>query len=163
MSAILKANRKYILLLCYILLLFSCRFEPPTGDLLHYGSCKNDEADKLKMNTDRDSSKQECIFYEYDGVDNLYFTHTNADFNCCPQAITAEIEIRGDNIAITENGDGACRCNCLYDLEFVVRNIDQGVYWLEIDSEDGGLGMEIDLTANYSGSYCIEREGYPYD
>lgn len=162
MISIIKANAKYLLLIITGLSIIACRYEFPTGSLLHYGTCNDSEdANALLMDSKYVSADQECIHYEYDGLKNLYFTHINADFNCCPSEITANTEIRGNNILVAENGDGLCNCICLYDLEYVIRNIDPGVYNLTIESVDD-LELQIDLAESYSGTICAEREGYPW-
>lgn len=163
MIPIIKATTKYLLLITMMLPIIACRYEFPTGRLLHYGSCKNSaELDVLKMDLEESTSQQECIHYEYDGVKNLYFTHINADFNCCPEEIIAETEIKGNNIVVEEAGDGMCNCICLYDLEYVISSLEPGIYNLQIDSVDD-LELEIDLSESYSGTLCAEREGYPWN
>lgn len=153
-----------MLLLSLLMSIWGCRYEFPAGKLLDYGSCKRNVADSLNANVvdmEGGSSNLECIYYEYDGVKTLYFTHINADFNCCPDKIGADIAIKENSITVFETGDGLCDCICLYDLEYEIRNLEQGVYTFKIDNVDD-LEFKIDLNASYSGIHCVDREGYPW-
>ncbi len=114
------------------------------------------------------SSSQSCINYTYDkNLHRLTLTHINAGFNCCPDSITCDINITGSIIQITEKEASAlCNCNCLYDLEMVITGLFEMPYNIRLSEpyagEQAPLIFTIDLKQNPTGSYCVERGGYPW-
>ena len=61
--------------------------------------------------------QNDCIEYQYDGIDTLILNHINAGFNCCPGKIIFNINITGNTITITEKETERSRLsirqNCL--------------------------------------------------
>jgi hypothetical protein len=111
---------------------------------------------------------QECAEYGYDGSGLLRLKHVNAAFNCCPGAITADIEIAGGRIRIKEaESSSLCDCDCLYDLDYVFTGLDPGTYTIIIVGPyqvegDAPLTFLVDLGGAGSGSFCVERTRYPW-
>jgi len=142
---------------------------PPVGTLIGYGSCK---FHKMASVQDSISPDQDCIEYQYDGENLLLLRHINAAFNCCPESITADVSIEDSVIIIEErhsflNGN-ACFCNCLYDLDFEIRNLEPGEYTIKVieillEPSDEPLEFTVDLPyLSSSGSYCVSRDHYPW-
>ncbi len=134
----------------------------PEGMLIKHDSCKSFDEGRV-------SEKNEaCIIYRYyDGV--LYMWHTNAGFNCCPGDITADIDIHKNIITIAAvEKEAGCRCNCLFDLEYEIKNITPGKYRIIIIEQylnegDKEFDFEIDIEQKTSDEYCLPRHGYPWD
>ncbi len=138
----------------------------PEGAFLSWTGCKygagKTAADSVSSDTDR------MIYAFSNGT--LSMTHVNTAFNCCPDSLTATFEISGDTIRIHEEEfltDGGCRCLCLYDLDYEIRNLDAGTYSIELDQMylpdgDEPLAFDIDLTAAGAGSYSVTRTDYPW-
>ncbi|UCG51377.1 MAG: hypothetical protein JSW58_14490 [Candidatus Latescibacterota bacterium] len=111
-------------------------------------------------------SNQDCIDYVFnDGV--MLLTHINAGFNCCP-VIGADITIVGNVITITETEiEGLCDCLCLFDLDYEIRNLPPGEYEIVViepylQEGDDPLEFTAELFAAPSGSFCVERDHYPW-
>lgn len=137
---------------------------PPTGILVGHTECKIHETGGI---ADSVSSNQECMEYSYDGEGTLLLKHINAEFNCCPESIIADISIEDSIITIEEhesfaNGK-ACSCLCLYDLDFEIRNLEPGEYTIRVISPYVRPWQEpLEFSANLSaspcsGRYCVER------
>ena len=138
----------------------------PEGTLLSYSGCKygagKTAADSLASDTD-------FLAYSYaDGI--LLLDHRNTAFNCCPDSLGAGIEISGDTIRIHEEEyltAGGCRCLCLYDLAYEIRDLASGAYRIELnqmylpEGEDP-LTLHIDLTASPTGETSVIRSDYPW-
>jgi hypothetical protein len=139
--------------------------DEPAGFLVGYTECKGGAppSDPFDITPDMD-----CIVYDYEWTGVLRITHVNAGFNCCPGEIIADITISNDTITIVEDEtESACRCLCLYDLEYEIRNLPQGAYYLMIEEpyvEDGDepFRCRLDLEANPSCSFCVGRDRYPW-
>ena len=135
------------------------------GYLTSYNGCKAAGTSGISTEALSESNAgQECLEYEYDGS-TLLLKHVNAAFNCCLDGMEAEVDIDGERITITEteklaNGLG-CFCICLYDLSYLITNLEQGVYTVVISSFLNLI--EIDLSIPTSGTYCEERNGYPWN
>jgi hypothetical protein len=129
------------------------------GNLVNYSSCK-------EFFTNYQSS-EDCIEYEYDGENILLLTHINAAFNCCPE-IAVNISISNDTIQIEEiEISGSCNCVCLYDLNYEIKELKPGNYTIKVIESDIPLGEEmlefkVDLSSATSGSYCVDRNQYPW-
>lgn len=156
---------------------FACSDDPkepskPDGVLelgvVQHGSCKT-RTDLTAVG----SAFPECIEWQYsDGVLSIH--HLNAGFNCCVSALMASFgkEARAITITETENLDqGGCLCLCLYDLEYQLSYLAVDRYTFTIVGpymedatmpETDNLSFSIDLTAASSGSYCVERDHYPW-
>ena len=113
------------------------------------------------------TSGDDCIEYTYDGANVLAIKHMNAGFNCCPEKVSADFVIAGDTIKITEKEKSAqCDCCCLFDLDYSISNISPGKYFIKVSEPYAGEGVklefEIDLRAQTSGCYCVQRDYYPW-
>lgn len=131
----------------------------PEGRLLNYEGCKDIQhgtAGELSL-----QKVQECIEYEYDGVESLTINHTNATFNCCPGEIVADFEFNGNVITIVERETNPiCYCLCYFDVDYHFTNIAFGAYTLRIVCADGKTReYDIVLIAAQSGKKCWET-GY---
>jgi hypothetical protein len=139
----------------------------PTGALLQYDGCKEFQGNN-NMSQALVSNTSDCLQYQYDGQNTLTLKHINAGFNCCPGDITAEIEFNGNLITITEGEqEQGCRCLCLFDLDYKVINLSPGRYTIRItepyiDENDQVLECPLELFSATSGSYCLERNDYPW-
>ncbi len=123
---------------------------------------------QFPMKGDEPGENQSCVFWEYDGDSTLLMTHYNAGFNCCPEAILTSMEIRGDTLYITERDSmQLCRCNCLFDIDFVVHNLKSQKYVVKfiepfVIEPNQPLIFNIDLENNLSGRDCDFRDYYPW-
>lgn len=114
------------------------------------------------------AASQECIEYEYDGRSVLRLRHVNAAFNCCPGAISADVEVSGAIIRIGERESSSlCDCNCLYDISYEITGLAPGSVRISIagpyQPEEGPpLECVVDLGNASSGSCCVTRTGYPW-
>lgn len=136
-----------------------------SGSLVGWSGCKS-----WSKNTPPDSAQpdQDCIYWQYDGESVLQLLHANAGANCCPDDIIAEISISGAEIVIEEQEvlTHPCYCLCLFDVDYEIVGISPGEYTITILGLylDGmePLQVTIDLVANPTGYYCIERTVYPW-
>jgi hypothetical protein len=129
-------------------------------DLLENTDCK--------IFTKTDSSKQECVQYEY-STNILQLRHINSAFNCCPGNIKFDYSIINNVIIITEQEEeAACNCLCLYDLNYKIEGLPQGRYVIKftptyLPLTEEILEAEIDLENESSGEYCVNRNSYPWN
>jgi hypothetical protein len=152
---------------------------PVFGKLTHVSDCKSNasassssllpaEASAQVGGPSSLPSSQSCINYTFDkSLGRLTLTHINAGFNCCPDSITCDIEVSGSIIVIKEKeASGLCNCNCLYDLEMVIDGLFEMPYNIRVTEPYAGeqepLIFTVDLKENPTGSYCVERGGYPW-
>jgi len=111
---------------------------------------------------------QTCIKWEYDGDSTLSMTHYNAGFNCCPEAFLTSMQISGDTLYVTERDSmQLCRCNCLYDIDFVVHNLKPQKYVVRfieryVIDPNPPLVFDIDLEKDLSGEVYQDRDYYPW-
>ena len=137
-----------------------------TGKVINSSACKNDfKTTSEDINTPDTLS---CVEYSFDTEKNsLTLKHINSGFNCCPDSLYCKIELHGDTILIREYEKSAlCHCNCLYDLDIAINNVDIKKYqvkFIEPYSADmEKLIFEIDPADNPDGSYCVTRKLYPW-
>lgn len=138
----------------------------PIGKVINYSECKNNIGFVAKVY----SSSDECIEYKYIKDKKLLeFTHINTGMNCCPEKITADIKINGNNIVIREHeAKAGCKCECLFDVNYQFKDISLDTYTIEIYAPltDGTIQApfvcKIDLTLTDSSSYCMKRGFYPW-
>ncbi len=132
----------------------------PAAVLTGYEGCINPQSIK---------PADDCLEYEYAIDGTLRIQHLGAGFNCCPGEIYADISITEDQILIVEEEkESACRCLCLYTIDYKVTNLKPGKYEIRVvepyvTEEDDPLVCTIDLMASPSGSCCVERDHYPWD
>ena len=153
-------------LLVPVLLSTGCSEENPVaaddayGVLLESVGCKMAEGDMEAQL----ASGQECLEWDlHAGV--LSLKHVDAAFNCCPETISAEVLIDGSSITvIEEESGGECDCQCLFDLAIAIYDLEPGVYTVSISGpySPEPLDTTIDLIAEPAGSYCEDREVYPW-
>ncbi len=111
--------------------------------------------------------EQSCIKYSYDGDSLLTLMHFNAGFNCCPESFVMDIEVKGDSLIIREeDAKHGCKCNCLFNLDILVRNLPAGTYHVrvvesKIDYTWPQLSFDLDLKKEPEGEFCVTRpEGW---
>lgn len=138
----------------------------PEGMLVDYSGCKETPPPDA---TPVPGSGNDCIEYHYDSNQSiLSLKHINASFNCCPLEIVAEITIGQQIISIVEaqvfNGGTPCPCLCLRDIDYEITNLPAGEYTIHIGELSPGSAFEftVDLDAQPSGSYCVQRSVYPW-
>ncbi|MBN1442175.1 MAG: hypothetical protein JXA90_05665 [Planctomycetes bacterium] len=138
-----------------------CPAAPPSGSLISYKGCK-DFPDIGGVPPD-----QACIQYVYEsGV--LHLTHVNAGFNCCPDALVAEIIFDEGAITIREAEiGGVCFCCCLYDMEVEIVDLAAMEYTVRIGEPylrepDEPFELTIDLAEQPEGRFCLPRTQYPW-
>jgi len=128
--------------------------------------CKS--SDKSAIIEAETSDTLSCIDYSYNSTGKaLTMKHINAVFNCCPEKIECDVSLKGDTIVIEESEtSSACDCNCLYDLEFEIKNVEKTNYQVKLIEPYAGneekIIFEINLSKNISGNWCITRKGYPW-
>ncbi len=139
--------------------------ETPIGALTAFSDCLDKKQTSNIQSLDNNLS---CITYNLNnGL--LELNHYNAGFNCCPEAITADISLNGDTIVISEHEDNAlCNCNCLYNLQLEIQNISSGEYHMILNEPYAPIGAsaQLDFIFNTvdsaSGEFCVERNEYPW-
>jgi hypothetical protein len=138
----------------------------PVGTLLQFNGCKVFAASG-QLSTASDA-QNDCIEYQYNGTGRLMLRHVNAGFNCCPGIITATIVFNGNLVIITEaEQQQACRCDCLFDLDYEINNLSPGQYTIRIiepyvETGDQLLEFNVNLSSATSGSFCLPRNYYPW-
>lgn len=140
---------------------------PPVGTLAGNSDCLSNQGSTSGKSMTM-SGNLDCIVYNYDGKSYLTLTHKNSCFNCCPGTLSADIIIEGNTISITEHeADEGCKCLCLMDLEYQIRNLEPGQYTLRVDGkyvEDGDdIVVTLDLSSAVSNEYCVSRSNYPWN
>ncbi len=147
--------------------LMSCEKESSNiGGLINHTDCKDFSLKNTHINDyGTDTS---CVMYSYNSQDKkLNLKHINAGFNCCPDKLFCEIDILADTVRIEEREkDALCSCNCLFDLDIVVNNIELEKYYIIFDEPYCGdqdkIMFEIDLTKDITGKFCVHRTVYPW-
>ena len=140
---------------------------PGVPALIGHSDCKN--SIRASSSSGGAAENPGCIEYTLreDGV--LLLKHVNAAFNCCPGEITADISNKSDTITNVEHeAQAGCRCQCLYDLDYRFEDIAHGIYTIlvvepYVTNADEPLRSTIDLSASPSGSFCVERDSYPWN
>lgn len=141
----------------------------PVGALLQHSDCKQTQTGSASsLDAFVPGPYDDCIDYQYNGVDTLNISHINAGFNCCPGDITGEIAYSGSRITITEQENNAgCHCLCLVDLEYRIVNLAPGQYTIRIvepyiDAGDQVMELTLNLSGETFGSFCLPRDHYPW-
>jgi len=110
----------------------------------------------------------DCLEYNYTHGGTLRLRHIGAAFNCCPGEIYADITITDGEIVIDEKEkEHACRCLCLYDVDYTVKHLKAGKYEIRVIEHallehDEELICQVDLQVSPSGICCVERTHYPW-
>ncbi len=139
----------------------------PYGELSGDSGCK---ARTSFLEKETDPSGSSCISYVYDGNGLLFFDHVNAGFNCCQDMVYASISIDDGTITVSEGEDpegGLCDCLCLFDLHFIVRNLEPGTWTIKflepyVGEGDEAIEFTVDLLIAPSGEHCVTRTRYPW-
>ncbi len=135
----------------------------PSCEMMGVGDCKTFSGSKDEIPPD-----QGCIEYQYGNDGRLVLTHVNAGFNCCP-VLDFEFTVSEGVITIEEiELEDLCDCLCLFDLTFEISDLPPGTYQINIiepyiqGTAQDPLMFEADLSSAGSGSYCVDRHGYPW-
>jgi hypothetical protein len=159
-----------VLVWALVIVTGSCVFSPgpdPVGRLVGRTDCKSSGGSNPGAAT-APTSSQECVEYDYDGQSVLRLKHVNAGFNCCPGTVSADIDISGGTIRISEKESSSlCDCSCLYDLSYEIAGLARGTYRISVvgpyqPEGDPSLEFLVDLDQASSGSHCVERTRYPW-
>lgn len=141
----------------------------PNGALLQSNGCKQFVTNASGLVDDYvPGPEEDCIEYQYNGTGTLVLRHINAGFNCCPGEIRADIEFNGNVITITEKEvEQGCDCLCLFDLDYEIINLAPGEYTLRViglyvDANDQPLELTLQFPSQNSGTYCLQRNYYPW-
>ena len=141
----------------------------PAGALLETAGCKQFLTNASGQLDDfAPGPHDDCIEFQYNGINTLVLRHISAGFNCCPGEITAEIDFNSSLITITEREqEQGCKCLCLFDLDYEVVNLAPGVYTLRIiepyvEGGDQVLEFTLELLSAASGTHCLQRDYYPW-
>jgi len=159
MNTIIKIS-----LVLLIVSLFACDNSISTkdGKLISHTLCKNEKESTYDKN-------ETCIEYSYNSESKtLNIKHINTAFNCCPDALFAEVTIDVNTITIEEiERKQECSCICLYDIDVEVYNVEEQTFIIKFIEpyigNQNSLYFEINLNENKSGTYCIERTYYPWE
>ena len=67
------------------------------------------------------------------GAGTVAVVHKNAAYNCCPTDIAVYMSIVGNNILLTEEEilPAPCDCDCCYDIQSKIINLESGTYTLD--------------------------------
>jgi hypothetical protein len=138
----------------------------PIGFLKRISTCKL-SGGVIQVNV---TLKDECIFYKYHQVERiLWISHLNSGMNCDPGEVSVRFNIKDDVInAIEKQQKAGAKCECLYDVDYEIRNIYPGQYLINISGPiiDGvnypSFGCYIDLNKKLEDTICIERGFYPW-
>jgi hypothetical protein len=155
------------IILIMSLLLYSCDPEIPVGNLSGRLTYQSDCLLK-SAETGTYPSNQSCVSYTYSNQ-TLLLTHFNAGFNCCPETISATFSLQNDTLYVFENeSESLCDCNCLYDLGMEVNQLNTGLYVVKMVEPYVGnsaeeLTFSINLNDSTSGTYCVDRNSYPWN
>ena len=137
------------------------------GRIINHTECKNTVGEIQELI----SASNECVTYNYSmNYQVVLLTHINAGFNCCPEKISASYYFPGDTIKIMEKqAKAGCRCNCLYDINYEIRNIKPGIYHLEIYGPitDGinkpQFSCVLNIPNDIDSTFCNFRGFYPWE
>lgn len=136
------------------------------GRLINRTDCKN-SAGVFLINVN--STHEAITFNYYSGYKILQLSHINAAFNCCPKKITASYKFINDTIKIFEKeAEAGCHCECLYDVNYELRNISEGIYHIEIYGPitDGSyhtpLAFDVDVLNHKDSVFALYRGFYPW-
>ncbi len=153
----------------------ACEESGSKSSEISFGSCKSSTEifsslkSSLSPSTAYETeSIQECIRLSYSAeLHTLAVSHVNALQNCCPDSMSYDIET-GDGVMViaeSEHFDGEkCKCNCLMDLSYTVKDVSPGGYTVTVGSsweaDEYKNHFNVDLSSNFSGSFCDDRSDY---
>lgn len=137
-----------------------------TGKLINNSTCKNEL--KLESYEPTIPDSLSCIEYNFNNAANtLKIKHINAGFNCCPDSLYVQSALEGNVITIQEYESNAlCDCNCLYDLDIELNGIEAKEYQIVFiepyAADQQEIIVDIDLSINIEGDFCVTRKYYPW-
>jgi hypothetical protein len=140
----------------------NCDDQNYTAQFISMSDCKSG-AKSTQCNT-----SETCVEFSYDpATGNLLITHLNAAFNCCPDSVNLNFQLRNDTIFIAETEESSlCNCDCLYDLDFKLSSIEAKEYVLNFTEpyccDQVKLIVSINLAETINGQVCVERTQYPW-
>ena len=77
------------------------------------------------------NTRKEVFKYSYIHEGYLYVTHQDAMFNCCPEALGANISVEDNQIKVGEfESGGYCNCICPYDLSYEIGPLVEGTTYI---------------------------------
>jgi hypothetical protein len=160
----------FLFVMTAVIFMAGCEKESKTctdlsGKLTSHSGCKNKKSATMESET---ADTLSCVNYSFDPSTNkLLMKHINAGFNCCPESLYCEITLKNDTIIVQEHEtDGMCDCDCLFDLDIELINVEAEKYQVQfkepyaMDQEE--LQFEMDLTKDANGSFCVIRKQYPW-
>ncbi|MCP4215394.1 MAG: hypothetical protein GY765_12100 [bacterium] len=142
--------------------------QDPIAAFLGYEGCKNSGGISANPTLKGTEIHSDCIEYVYDGQGTLTLSHINSGFNCCPGEIYGDIQIDGNTITVTETeSENGCHCLCLFDLNYEILNLEPWEYTIRVvepyrNDGDAVLETTINLDSAASGSFCLDRDYYPW-
>ncbi|MBK7142595.1 MAG: hypothetical protein IPH75_10995 [bacterium] len=157
-----------------LLLILSCSHESPqmqqsvttpTAVMVQSSGCRQTVSDREARYT----ATPDCIYLSYDKHHVLRLTHVNAVMNCCISGNSVSAVVSEGMIRITEQekfeGTQPCRCLCLYDLVYEVRQVPPGLYTIRIEetnlpSGEPMLEGTVDLTSPITDTICVQHSNY---
>jgi len=164
--------KRILFFLFLIGLLISCTKVPenpvvmnPTIRLLGIPQCNHL---KLANAIAETHNSQSCVEFVFDQESKkLSLKHLNAGFNCCPESLWCTVVYRNDTIIVQEYEKSlGCKCNCLYDLNLELEDIEPGKYQLRMIEPYIGTQQSLvcllDLQTKKQGSFCVSRTNYPW-
>src|SRR4030042_6591239 len=167
----MKLKIVFVLIVVAVIIFFDgCEQEGQTGlvfsgKLISHTGCKSSKSTMINSDTPDTLS---CAEYTFNETDNqLIIKHINAGFNCCPESLYCDIELKNDSIFIHEHEiDGLCNCDCLFDLDIEITGVKAKKYQVKFVEPYTGnqkaIEFEMDLTSNHGGSVCVTRKQYPW-
>ncbi len=68
------------------------------------------------------------------------FIHRGAVFNCCLDSVSLELRKYEDVLRVVETAhvNQPCRCQCTFELQGEIADLESGEYWLEVASRAEG-------------------------
>jgi hypothetical protein len=138
----------------------------PSISLTEFSGC-GDIDGKTKSSNSFDDTLS-VIIYSYDALTKeLQINHINAAFNCCPGKLYCETSLSNDTLYVKEYEQSSqCKCNCLYDLNLSLGNIEERTYILSIVepyiSNQEKLISVINLKIKKEGIFVALRKKYPW-
>ncbi len=132
----------------------------PKGERLSYDGCK-----QFKKNTTNTS--QTCVEWTF-SENKLSIKHINAAYNCCFEDLKTDFYFSNDTLRIvTKDINGMCDCECLYDINYQVKNLPAKSFVVYIQDQRKDEDQPIEFTLNIkkqpSGKVCFKRTGYPWN
>ena len=136
-----------------------------TGKVIKQTDCKTFKSGNNNADV---ADTLSCVDYSFNHAENkLLLKHINTGFNCCPGELNCKVSFNNDTIIIQEfEEQSACNCNCLFDLEIEIYEVNAKKYYLKFiepyRGEQEKLFFKIDLQNQPNGTHCAFRDQYPW-